>query len=101
MSKHPEMFAIGSPRWPGIAKLDEEAGEVLQVIGKLMGTGGETNHWDGTDLQARLIEEIGDVLAACEFVVSVNHLDHESVNARRAEKLALFYRWHNSEPVSR
>lgn len=30
------MFSIGSKRWPGISKLIEECGEVLQIAGKLM-----------------------------------------------------------------
>lgn len=46
MNQHPPMFAIGSPVWPGLSKLAEEAGETLQVVGKLMGTGGESAHWD-------------------------------------------------------
>lgn len=27
-------YAIGSKKWPGLTKLIEEAGEVLQVVGK-------------------------------------------------------------------
>lgn len=87
----PPMFAIGSPAWPGLSKLAEEAGEALQVIGKLMGTGGETAHWDGTDLRQRLTEEVGDTLAACDFVALCNGLD---VAQRRAGKFALFCKWH-------
>lgn len=90
----PPMFAIGSPRWPGLSKLSEEAGEVIQVIGKLMGTGGEVQHWDGSNLAERLIEEVGDVLAACDFVVEKN-LPLASVAERRAKKLALFRKWHD------
>ena len=41
------MFAIGDKKWPGISKLVEEAGEVTQVAGKLMGSGGDILHWDG------------------------------------------------------
>lgn len=90
----PPMFAIGSPVWPGLSKLAEEAGETLQVIGKLMGTGGESAHWDGTDLRGRLIEELADLMAACEFVVATNQLDHEDLSVRRQKKLELFCQWH-------
>jgi hypothetical protein len=90
------MFAIGSPAWPGLSKITEESGEVLQVIGKLLGTGGQTAHWDGTDLLVRLIEEVGDVLAACDFVVSANALNADAIGARRAQKLALFWQWHRA-----
>lgn len=96
------MFAIGSPFWPGLSKLTEESGEVCQVIGKLVGTGGETAHWDGSDLRVRLIEEAGDVLAACDFVIEKNGLDASgAAAARRAFKLALFRKWHAEglEPV--
>jgi len=91
--KAPEMFAIGSPRWPGVSKITEEAGEVQQVIGKLLGTGGERNHWDGSDLRQRLIEEVGDVLAAADFVAIANDFEAE-VRERARQKLALFFKWH-------
>lgn len=90
-----KMFAIGSDTWPGLSKITEEAGEVLQVVGKLVGAGGEIMHWDGSNLLERLIEEIGDVLAACEFVISVNKIDINLIEKRRKEKLALFFKWHN------
>jgi NTP pyrophosphatase (non-canonical NTP hydrolase) len=99
MTKHPPKFAIGSPEWPGLSKLAEEAGETLQVVGKLMGTGGETAHWDGSDLRERLIEEISDLFAACDFVVAANRLDREAIRERRAKKLALFFAWHESDPI--
>jgi NTP pyrophosphatase (non-canonical NTP hydrolase) len=97
--KPPAMFAIGSPKWPGLSKLDEEAGEVVQVIGKLMGTGGDPDHWDGTDLRIRLQEEIADVLAACDFVQLVNPyaLDEVAIAERRREKLETFLRWHREQ----
>lgn len=90
----PKMFAIGSPLWPGLSKVTEEAGEVQQVIGKLLGTGGEEEHWDGSNLRKRLTEEVADVLAACDFVVMMNDLD---VAYRRKTKLALFMKWHNDQ----
>ncbi len=95
INKEPRaMFAIGGDDWPGIAKLAEECGEVVQVIGKLMGTGGRTDHWDGTDLREKLIEEIGDLMAACVFVGLENGIAGES-QARAANKLEIFYEWRN------
>ena len=93
-------FSIGSARWPGISKLIEEAGEVAQVCGKLIGTGGEPAHWDGTNLRVRLQEEIADLMAACEFVVERCGLDREIVERRRLEKLALFQRWHEEQSLA-
>jgi N-carbamoyl-L-amino-acid hydrolase len=86
------MFGIGSPTWPGVSKVSEEAGEVIQVIGKLTGTGGLIHHWDGTNLRDRLTEETADVLAACDYLVQMNQLD---VTERRKAKFALFMKWHD------
>lgn len=87
-------FGIGSDVWAGLSKLIEEAGEVQQVCGKIIGTGGEVMHWDGSNLRDRLREELADLMAACEFVAAVNDL-HDSVFLRRVEeKLAVFRGWH-------
>jgi NTP pyrophosphatase (non-canonical NTP hydrolase) len=93
-------FAIGSRVWPGISKLVEECGEVVQVCGKLLGTGGERKHWDGSDLRERLSEEIADVLAAVQFVIAHNGLDPVVIAGRVSEKLQRFEEWHagSSEP---
>lgn len=91
-------FSLGSKIWPGIAKLVEESGEVLQVCGKLQGTGGETKHWDGgEDLKVRLEEEIGDALAALSFVIDNNQLNREAITKRRAKKLETFTKWHKEQ----
>jgi NTP pyrophosphatase (non-canonical NTP hydrolase) len=88
------IFSIGSTRWAGISKLVEEAGEVIQVCGKLMGTNGEVEHWDGSNLRQRLEEEIGDVLAAVDFVLEQNPgLNATGIAKRRASKLELFRQW--------
>lgn len=88
-------FAIGSETWPGTSKLNEECGELIQVIGKLMGTGGEVAHWDGTDLRLRLQEEIADVQAAIDFVKQVNpQLDKGAIERRTMAKHELFWKWH-------
>lgn len=91
------MFAIGDNEWPGISKLVEECGEVLQVAGKLMGTRGHRAHWDGSDLRPRLEEELADLMAAIDFVVEVCRLDRANVAERYREKLARFHAWHNGE----
>jgi NTP pyrophosphatase (non-canonical NTP hydrolase) len=87
-------FAFGAERWPGVAKLGEEAGEVVQVIGKLMMTYGAPAHWDGSDLRQRLQEEVADLSAAIDFVIMHCGLDEAAIVARSAEKLAKFERWH-------
>jgi hypothetical protein len=90
------MFAFGDKEWPGLAKLNEEAGELVQVVGKLMMTHGDPKHWDGSDLRARLIEEMADEAAAIDFVVD-HVLTNEETHAfveRMKQKRALFEKWH-------
>jgi hypothetical protein len=87
-------YSIGSARWPGLSKLTEEMGEVQQVVGKLLGTGGERDHWDGSDLELRLQEELADLRAAIDFVIGECHLDKKAIQARENTKLALFLKWH-------
>jgi len=90
-------FSLGSSVWPGVSKLIEECGEVQQVCGKLLGTGGLPNHWDGTDLSERLLEEMADVTAAVRFVLEENSLDEEAFEERIAAKLQLFREWHTEQ----
>jgi NTP pyrophosphatase (non-canonical NTP hydrolase) len=90
-------FSIGGQVWPGISKLIEECGEVIQVAGKLLGSRGEPKHWDGSDLQERMQEELGDLLAAASFVIQRNGLDAEAIESRRIQKLATFERWHRGQ----
>jgi NTP pyrophosphatase (non-canonical NTP hydrolase) len=88
------MFAIGDKEWPGISKLTEEAGEVLQVCGKLLATAGKIEHWDGTNLKERLEDELGDLQAAINFVVGWCGLDRNRIERRVIAKLTRFERWH-------
>lgn len=91
------MFDFGKGnKWPGIAKLIEEAGELIQVCGKLMGSRGHEDHWDGTNLRERLHEEIGDVLAACEFIIARCGLDRGKIRERIAHKLGRYNSWHEN-----
>lgn len=90
-------FSIGSDHWPGVAKLLEEMGEAAQVLGKLIAAGGDPNHWDGTNLVDRMVEELGDLSAAIEFVITTNGLDADAIDARAAQKLAVFRHWQDTQ----
>lgn len=94
------MFAIGDRRWPGISKLVEECGEVIQVCGKLMGKRGNVEHWSG-DMREKLHEELGDLMAAIAFVTEHCGLDQTLIAKRASEKLKTFKKWHatDKEPV--
>jgi hypothetical protein len=88
-------FAFGDETWPGLAKLVEECGEVVQVVGKLMMTHGSPAHWSG-DLRAQLIEELGDLDAAIDFVAAhcLTPAEQEAVITRRISKTVKFVGWH-------
>lgn len=90
-------FSIGSSFWPGISKLLEEAGEVIQVGGKLLGTAGQLDHWDGTNLKERLEDELADLQAAIEFVACHNDLDDQRMRERIDRKIELFNEWHQGK----
>lgn len=96
MSSSDGSFSIGSAVWPGLSKLCEECGELTQVIGKLMGTHGLVEHWDGTNLGDRLHEEMADVMAALLFVGEVNGMDQDRLMARTQEKVLRFKQWHET-----
>ena len=92
----PEQFSIGSADWPGLSKLIEECGEVIQVAGKLLATGGDLHHWEGAPLDQRLMEELADLKAAIEFFVQRNSYISGLLVERRAEaKLKQFIGWHS------
>ncbi len=95
----PGPYSIGSDRWPGLSKLVEEMGEVQQVLGKLIATGGESAHWDGTDLRQRLREELADLKAACVFFAQVNQLDAVTDIEREHRKIRQFHAWHAEQRV--
>lgn len=90
-------YAIGSQHWPGFSKLIEEMGELQQVLGKIIATNGDTDHWDGTDLQQRLIEELADTWAAIAFFMSINLLPLDQIGERMRDKLATFHKWHQEQ----
>lgn len=87
-------YSIGNDHCPGLSKLIEEAGEVQQVAGKIIGYGGFGKHWDGSDLKERLSEEMADVMAACHFVAMMNGLDRNEIEKRTLKKMNQFCQWH-------
>ena len=93
----PGDFGFESDVWPGLSKLVEEAGEVLTICGKFMGTGGDPEYWDGRNLREELTKEFGDLIAAMEFVIKFNKLDGHAIRQRMLEKLVKFEQWREKE----
>ena len=92
-------FYIGADDWPGLSKLVEECGEVIQVAGKLIATDGDEGHWDGTNLRCRMVEELADLSAAIEFVrgYCLGGQDNGRLERRRAAKFTQFVTWHQEQ----
>lgn len=87
-------FSFGSKTWPGLAKLVEESGEVLQISGKLMMTGGDPNHWSG-DLSLKMESELADTMAAIFFFIDNNpQLNGDRIADMLNTKMATFTKWH-------
>lgn len=90
------IFSQASDTWPGLAKLSEECGEVVQVIGKFVQSGATGFYQDGSataDLPAMLSDEMADLYAALDFVYRRCPVDREAISARRTRKLRLFEEW--------
>lgn len=88
-------FAFGDPEWPGLAKLTEECGEVLQIVGKLMMVHGSPVHWSG-DLRAQFCDELADLSAAVDFIKAfgVTQEEADRIEVREKEKLTKFIERH-------
>lgn len=95
-------FSIGSDVWPGLSKAIEEAGEFLQVCGKIIATHGAAAHWDGSDLRERFLEEAADVQAGINFVLDMNFTrdDKIAVAKRFVDKYALFVKWQREQTAA-
>ena len=96
-----DRFAFGSSVWPGVAKLIEETGELQQVLGKLIQTRGEPEHWDGTNLRVRLEEEVAAAMAALKFVMTYTELSEVNILCRAARKFTQFEEWHKDPTANR
>ena len=93
-------FAMATKVWPGTAKLIEEMGELQQVLGKLIMTSGDTEHWS-EDLRPKLVEELADVMAALRFfnLENLSRAEQESVWVRYNDKLELFREWRDGKDL--
>lgn len=99
-SDAPIPFQMADPVWPGLAKLAEECAEVVQVVMKIIGTAGTLEFRDGQRIErSRLIEEMGDVVAALRFVQehALTLTERDELHRRANAKRALFEQWREVE----
>lgn len=92
---------IGSRTLPGVTKVMEEANETGQVLAKILAMNSIGVYWDGTNLAASLIEEIGDLEATLEYLKAKNKLDRKAIKKRKKLKLDKFARWHRNVRAGR
>lgn len=80
----------------GLVKLMEECGELVQIAAKKLAYYDTDIHPDGKgSLRTRMTEEMGDVLAAIDFVTRKFEISEGALDARRKMKLELFSEWDN------
>lgn len=96
-------YSFGTDLHPGFAKIVEESGELLEVIGKILVIGGSTIHWTG-DLRKALHSEMADVSAALDFYVAqpenMSTDERQLFFKRKMTKLAKFENWQaNPDPL--
>jgi|SRR4051812_38532072 len=99
VTSHTPVFGgIGQDDLPGLAKMVEENGEALQIIGKINQIGHDGFHWDGKKqtLRERLEDELADQMAAISFYCEVNELDMDKIDKRIKKKHKRFHRWHKN-----
>ena len=96
----PPRFQFASDVWPGLAKLSEECGEVVQVVGKIIGTAGTMEFRDGRKVgRERLVDELGDLTAIAQFVIdhALTKDERTEVTRRARRKRAQFKEWRKTE----
>jgi NTP pyrophosphatase (non-canonical NTP hydrolase) len=78
----------------GLTKLMEECGELVQIAAKKSAYIHADNHPDSSiPMSKRLEDEMGDVLAAIDFVMKKLDLNPVSIRQRRASKYETFCAW--------
>jgi NTP pyrophosphatase (non-canonical NTP hydrolase) len=103
MAQYPPPYSVGSDNLPGLAKVVEEAGELLQVAGKILAVGGTKIYYDGLELRKAVKEEMADVIASISFFVETAGFtpeEQEEILNRATQKRILFREWQESQKGS-
>lgn len=86
-------YTMHNVTWPGLSKVIEESGEVLQICGKIMAIRGGDTYYNGEDLRVELENEVSDLLASLTYLIRENDLDKARINRRVQMKLAKYQNW--------
>ncbi len=91
-------YSIGSRKWNGLSKIQEETAELNVILGKLVGCNGNTNHWSG-NLANCLIDELADTQASLEYFIEKNmgKKCQQKIAKRKQKKLDLYEQWNKSD----
>lgn len=85
-------------KWIGIAKLQEEMGELQVVLGKLHAypDGEHPDMGYSAPLLQRLVDELADVIAAAQWFVKMNVDDEgkKAIDWRIGYKQGRYEQWH-------
>jgi hypothetical protein len=96
-SDPPGPYGIGSDTWPGLATLAADAAQVVEVVSAIIGNGNDTGP-DAARLRESLQDQLGDLRAAIDYVISKNALDWNAVNRRRDRQRSRYERDHRPTP---
>lgn len=88
---------LGDMKYHGIVKVVEESAELIAELAKLTACP-DGIFWDGSNIHERVLDEIGDALAAINFFVGQlpNPADQLAINKRCMEKTVKFMMWHDA-----
>lgn len=86
-------YTLSCDTWPGLAKLQEETGELNTVLGKIVSNRGSLMYWDDKYLMPDLLDELADNQATLVYFMTKNNLDIGYIMQRTQEKLQLYEEW--------
>jgi hypothetical protein len=96
-SDPPGPYGIGSDTWAALATLAADAAQVVEVVSAIIGNGNDTGP-EAARLRESLQDQLGDLRAAIDYVISKNALDWNAVNRRRDRKRSRYERDHRPAP---
>lgn len=85
-----------------LAILAEEAGEVVQAVGKILRHGYDSRHPDATRFDSNrndLSKELGDLIGLVDLMVQARDLDQAPIMIRRRGKIQRLRTYAHHQPV--